>query len=160
MVGHLGLCVLHNAWERAAYSRLRSPSLIHAGKKVLSQRVSHTELTIMCKLFCHLCLCLVIKFLQHAVVKWLLFPCWHLLCSVVNEPCVMMSSCCCNACYCGVLSCVLRCGRMCVCGVLVMCQRFLQMLMLLMLCVDQLITNNFLFFFFNIMMRSSNCCIL
>jgi hypothetical protein len=116
--------------------------------------VLHIELVIMYKLFLPLLVYdFVIKFFVHAVVGWSLFTCLHLLCSVVNGPCVVRASCCCNVCCCSVTSCVLR-SHVGVCWVLVLCQNFLQMLMLLILCVDQLITNNFIFFFF-IILRSS-----
>jgi hypothetical protein len=41
----------------------------------------------------------------------------HLSCNVVNGLLVVMSSCCCNACFCGVVSCVCCAAHVCVCWV-------------------------------------------
>jgi hypothetical protein len=122
--------------------------LVESCEKKVCLDVLHIELVIMYKLFLSLRVYdFVIKFFVTCCCRWLLFACWHLSCSVVNVPCVVMSWCCCNTCCCGAISCVLRCACMCVLGGAYCVKTFLQMLMLLMLCVDQIITNNFYFFF-------------
>jgi hypothetical protein len=75
---------------------------------------------------------------------------WHLPCNVVNGLLCCDDVMLLQRIFCGVVSCV--CVLRCACMVLGVshCIKtfFLPMLMLLMLCVDQLITNNFYFYFF------------
>jgi hypothetical protein len=68
---------------------------------------------------------------------------------LLMDYCVVMSSCCYNAWFCGVTSCVcvLRCACMCVLGGSYASKLFIDVDVVDAV-FDQLITNNFLFFFF------------
>jgi hypothetical protein len=72
-------------------------------------------------------------------------------------PCVVMSSCCCSARFCGGLSCVLCCACMCVLRGSYCVKTFLHVDVVGAVRVDQLTLTIFIFFF-NVIMRMSTSC--
>jgi hypothetical protein len=123
--------------------------LIESCEKKVCLDVLHIELVIMYKLFVSLRVYdFIIKFLYHAVVRWLLLACLHLSSSVVNGPL------CCDVVmllqrmllWRDIMS--VRCACMCVLGDSYCVKTFYRVDVAVVDAVfDQLVTNNFYFFF-------------